>query len=191
MKHGRDQKFFHTLLNQANTLADAPGEGQEMVWAECLEIIHQAGDRAARLGLPELVKECDRFKWLATPGEARVILSESLARRYARGDGDAQHREGGGLPRLHGPRTAEGRHPDPAEPGWAARQRPNDRASQQRKRGTILFRREWLDAFIEATHHLPGTPVAAKVRKKSLKPDTAASTRPTSGCHGVSLNSSQ
>jgi len=50
---------------------------------------------------------------------------------------------------------------------------PTIEFSQQRKRGTIRFRREWLDAFIEATHLLPGTPAAPKVRQKSLKPDTA------------------
>jgi hypothetical protein len=44
---------------------------------------------------------------------------------------------------------------------------------QQQKRGTLQFKREWLDEYIEANHHRPGTPAAPKVRKKSLKPDTA------------------
>ncbi len=41
---------------------------------------------------------------------------------------------------------------------------------QQRKGSTILFRREWLDAFIEAHRILPGTPALPKVREKSLRP---------------------
>ena len=53
----QDQKYFHTLLNQAIVFDDAPGECQEEVWAECLVIIHEAGDRAARLGLPQIVEK--------------------------------------------------------------------------------------------------------------------------------------
>ena len=67
----QDQKYFHTLLNQAIAFDDAPGECQEGVWSECLVIIHEAGDRAARLGLPQIVEETRRFKWLATPGTGK------------------------------------------------------------------------------------------------------------------------
>ncbi|MGO9111937.1 MAG: hypothetical protein ACLP9L_22150 [Thermoguttaceae bacterium] len=45
---------------------------------------------------------------------------------------------------------------------------------QTQKGGTIYFRREWLDEYIEANHHRPGTPAAPKVRKRSLKPETAS-----------------
>ena len=75
----QDQKYFHTLLNQAIAFDDAPGECQEGVWSECLVIIRQAGDRAARLGLPQIVEKTRRFKWLATPGEAKAIIAECLA----------------------------------------------------------------------------------------------------------------
>ena len=75
----QDQKYFHTLLNQAIVFDDAPGECQEGVWSECLVIIHEAGDRAARLGLPQIVEKTRRFKRLATPGEAKAIIAECLA----------------------------------------------------------------------------------------------------------------
>jgi len=51
---------------------------------------------------------------------------------------------------------------------------PNIEFFQSRKRGTILFRREWLDEFIAAHRVLPGTPALPKVRKKSLRPASAA-----------------
>ena len=52
---------------------------QETVWKECFAIVHEAGDRAARLGLPQIVTKARRFRRIATPGEAQAILAECLA----------------------------------------------------------------------------------------------------------------
>ncbi len=75
----RDQKYFHDLLNQAIALDDAPEECLEEVWFRCLEIIHEASNRAARLGLSKIVERARKIQKMATPGKAKAILAECLA----------------------------------------------------------------------------------------------------------------
>jgi excisionase family DNA binding protein len=75
----RDQQFFHKLLDRATAFDYAPSEGQEMVWSACLALIHEAGDRAVRLGLTEIAARARKFKLIATPGEAQTLIGECLA----------------------------------------------------------------------------------------------------------------
>ncbi|MGA2066859.1 MAG: helix-turn-helix domain-containing protein [Thermoguttaceae bacterium] len=75
----QNHKFFLSLLDEAVAFEDAPGECLEEVWDRCLEIIHEAGDRAARLGLSQLVEKSRQFRQWATPGQAKAFLAECLA----------------------------------------------------------------------------------------------------------------
>jgi hypothetical protein len=54
---------------------------------------------------------------------------------------------------------------------------PTIEFSQSGKGGSIRFRREWLDAFIEAHRVQPGRPALPKVREKSFRPETAMQRR--------------
>ena len=50
------------------------------MWSECHAIVHEAADRAARLGLPsQIVTKARHYRWITTPGEAQALLAECLA----------------------------------------------------------------------------------------------------------------
>jgi len=146
-----DQKYFHALLNRAIALADAPGEGQETVWDECLAIVHEAGDRAARLGLSQIVTKARRFRRIATPGEAQALIAECLA---ALTPAPAAADEMLSLPeaaKLLG-YTQKGLRNivDRSKRALAGRrvEAPTIQFAQAGVRGAIRFRREWIDNFI-------------------------------------------
>ena len=167
----QDQKYFHTLLNQAIAFDDAPGECQEGVWSECLVIIHEAGDRAARLGLPQIVTKARRFRRIATPGEAQAILAECLA---ALTPATAAADEMLTLPeaaKLLGYAEKGLRNiVDRSKRALAGRRvdAPTIEFAQAGVRGAIRFRREWLDAFIAGHPPAPSTKTkGAAVRAKS------------------------
>jgi hypothetical protein len=174
----KDQKYFHNLLDRAVALEYAPGEGQETTWEECLDIVHKAGERANRLGLLEIAAKARRFKLIATPGEAQAVLGECLAALRptpapAAADEMLNLKQAAaylgygsrGLREIVD-RTRKSR----------ARQHvvgPTIEFSQGGKGGTILFRREWLDDFIEANRVRPATlPPTPKARKRAAKPGT-------------------
>jgi hypothetical protein len=167
----RDQKFFHRLLDRAIALADAPGDGQEMTWAECLAIVHEAGDRAARLGLAQIVTKARRFRRIATPGEAQALIAECLA---ALTPAPAAADEMLSLPeaaKLLG-YTQKGLRNivDRSKRALAGRRvdAPTIEFAQAGVRGAIRFRREWLDAFIAGHPPAPATKTkGAAVRAKS------------------------
>jgi excisionase family DNA binding protein len=74
----QDRKWFLSLLDEATAFGDAPEECLEEVWDRSLEIIHEAGDQAARLGLPQLVEKSRQFRQRATPDQAKAFLAECL-----------------------------------------------------------------------------------------------------------------
>ncbi len=167
----RDEKYFHALLNRAIALADAPDEGQETVWEECFAIVHEAGDRAARLGLPQIVTKARRFRRIATPGEAQAILAECLA---ALTPATAAADEMLTLPeaaKLLGYTEKGLRNIVERSKRARAGQRvdaPTIEFAQAGVRGAIRFRREWLDAFIAGRPPAPTTKTkGAAVRAKS------------------------
>jgi hypothetical protein len=73
------RKWLLSRLDEIAAFDDAPvGEdciGQ--VWERCLEIVQEAGERAARVGLPQIVEKSRRRS--ATPGQAKAFLAECLA----------------------------------------------------------------------------------------------------------------
>jgi hypothetical protein len=75
----QDRKWLLSLLDEATAFDDAPEECLEEVWERCFEIIHAAGDRAARLGLSQIVEKSRNFRQWATPGQSKAFLAECLA----------------------------------------------------------------------------------------------------------------
>jgi excisionase family DNA binding protein len=73
------RKWLHARLKELADLAEAPEDCLEGVWDRAAEIISEAGDRAARAGLPELVERSRRTGDWSTPGKAKVFLAEVLA----------------------------------------------------------------------------------------------------------------
>jgi hypothetical protein len=187
----RDQKYFHALLDRAVVLDDAPDDCQEVVWSECLAIIHEAGDRAARLGLPQVIERTRRFRWLATPGEAKAILAECLAAladaMHSSKDGKRQDtaQPAGGMLNIKQAAAYLGYSPKGLrkiidrtrrKQAGACVQGPIIEFSQAGKRGTLHFRQEWLDNFIENNRDGRSTPLLPrpKPRKGPGRPIKAA-----------------
>ena len=168
MNMTRDQKYFQALLKQALHLDYAPGEGQEMVWAECLALIHQTGDRAARLGLAQIVTKARKHKWMALPSQAQALIAECLAavtpeetakpdvlnlKQAAEYLGYSQD----GLRKIiHRTRRARSGRPVNG---------PTIEFSQPGKGACIRFRREWLDDFIDRQRLIPASPVVPRPRR--------------------------
>jgi len=147
----RDEKFFHALLDRALALDGAPGDGQEATWAECHAIVHEADDRASRIGLSQVIVKARRFRYIATPGEAQAYLAECLA---ALTPTPAAADEMLSLPQaaqLLG-YTEKGLRNivDRSKRALAGRrvQAPTIEFAQAGVRGAIRFRREWIDNFI-------------------------------------------
>ncbi len=166
----RDEKYFHALLNRAIAFDDAPSEGQEMTWAECLAIIHEAGDRAARLGLAQIVTKARRFRRIATPGEAQAILAECLA---ALTPAPAAADEMLSLPeaaKLLGYSEKGLRNiVDRSKRALAGRrvEAPTIEFAQAGVRGAIRFRREWIDNFIAGHPPAPAKRTKTTTRSKA------------------------
>jgi hypothetical protein len=163
-----DQKFFHTLLDQAVALAYTPSEAGEATWAESLALIHEAGDKAARLGLPHLVEKACRFKWLATPGEAQSFLAGCLA-ALSQSTPDAEPPADGLLSLKQAAAylgyTAEGLREIVKRTRRGGRG-PSIEFSQAGKRGSLRFRQEWLDRFVEQNRDGAGVPLLPKPKAR-------------------------
>jgi hypothetical protein len=164
----QNHKFFLSLLDEAVAFEDAPGECLEEVWDRCLEIIHEAGDRAARLGLPQLVEKSRQFRQWATPGKAKAFLAECLAAlptTTAQPDKMLSLREAAALIGY----TEKGLRKivDRSKQNGQSTKGPTIEFFQTGKGGPIRFKREWVEAFIEASKT---TPAARLPTVRRIKP---------------------
>ena len=73
------RKWLLSRIDEVVAFEDAPEECLEQVWERCVEIVHEAGDRAARLGLAQIVERSRQFRRRTTPGKAKALLAECLA----------------------------------------------------------------------------------------------------------------
>ncbi len=159
----RDQKSFHTILDKVAGLDYAPGESEEATWAECLALVHEAGDKATRLGLPQIATKARRFRLGTTPGKAKVFLAECLSALAAVSPASTAD-EMLTLPeaaKILGYTEKGLRNIVERSKRALAGQRvngPTVEFAQAGVRGAIRFRREWIENFIAG--HRP-TPMKA------------------------------
>lgn len=142
----------------------------------CLEVVSEAADHAARLGLPEL-----QAMSTATPLEVpdvKAFLAQGIAlcqerimtERRARDDGMISLAEAADYCRYteKGFRKIVDR--SQAKRNGARVTGPTVRFSQREKGAKLLFRKEWLDEFMNYDASQPSSETAAKQTETTSRP---------------------
>lgn len=143
------RKWLLTAIAECERIYDLP-DPPERLWERATDIACEAGARASKLGLAELYKNSVAFGGTSDPPKVIAFLSECLA---ACGTQVTKSE-------MVGIREAA-QTLNCSESGLRKLIRKKAiRFSQSKKHGTIRFRPEWLEEFIEHNSPNPGKKVS-------------------------------
>jgi len=72
------RRWLHQQIDEVDRLYEH-SDPHELVWKRCAEIVHEAGNLAARRGMAEMFEHSQPFGTCADPQEAKGFLSRCLA----------------------------------------------------------------------------------------------------------------